>query len=177
VVQLVLNAQQCCLCLTTTAEVIGIGQASIPAGLPLAGEVTNDIAKLATENRTTISTILSRSAPKSFAAIDEIQMELSEVQPAGRQIREQTVTRRLVFPGALMKSKHRFAPCFIDAQRSHEVLLLDFHAVQQQSAQAQFGQIPFEKFVHLPGAHAMNFSLTADFSIVKAFSDSRTVGP
>jgi len=65
---------------------------------------------------------------------------LSEVQAATSQISEQSVTRSLVLTGALMKSKNRFAPRFIDAQRSYEMLLLDLYAVQQQSAQAQFRQ-------------------------------------
>ena len=65
-------------------------------------------------------------------------MQLSEVQPTAGQIREQSLTRSLVLTGTLMKSKNRFTPRFIDAQRSYEVLLLDLHAVQHQSAQAQF---------------------------------------
>src|SRR5215831_7408622 len=115
------------------------------------------LMKLATENRTAVSTILSHSVPQSFAAIDESQMPSSEIQSAAGQIGEQSVTRCLILAGTLMKSKNRFAPHFIDAQRSHEVLLLHLHAVQQQSTQAQFRQISFEKFVHLPGAHHDEF--------------------
>jgi len=48
---------------------------------------------------------------------------VAEIQTAGGQSREQTITRGLVFTGALMKPKDRFAPHFIDAQRSHQVLL------------------------------------------------------
>jgi hypothetical protein len=40
---------------------------------------------------------------------------LPDIQTAGGQSREQTITRGLVFTGALMKPKDRFAPHFIDA--------------------------------------------------------------
>ena len=139
-VQFILNAQQGCLCLLVAAKVVGIGQAAIPARLLFVGEVANDVAalvKLASYNRTSISTILLNSIAQRLAAIDEIQMELSEVQPTAGQIGEQAVARSLILTGALMKAKNRFAPRFIDAQRSYQVLLLDLHAVQQQSAQAQ----------------------------------------
>src|SRR6516164_99678 len=121
--QLVLNAQQGRLCLTITAKVVDIGEAAIPAGLLLIGEVANDVAtlmKLATENRTAISTILSHSVPQRFTAIDDIQMQLSKVQAAAGQIGEQSVARCLILAGPLMKSKNRFAPHFIDAQGRHE---------------------------------------------------------
>src|ERR1043166_5856231 len=73
-VQLVLHPQQGGFCLLVTAKVVGIGQAAIPAGLILVGEVSNDVAtfmKLATENRTTISTILSHSVSQGLVAINE----------------------------------------------------------------------------------------------------------
>src|SRR5215813_5676774 len=156
VVQLVMDPQQSGLGFAIAAEIVGIGQTAVPAGLLFISEMTNDVAtlvKLATENRTAFSTILTDAGTQRLAAVNDIQMQLPEIQTAAGQVREQTITRALVFTGALMKPKNRFAPYFIDAQRSHQVLLLDLDAIQQQNAQAQFRQIPFEKPVHLPGAH------------------------
>src|SRR5437016_11834066 len=72
-------------------------------------------SELAAEKGTSFSTILPHPRPQGLAAVDNIQMELSEVQPAIGQVREQSVACGLVLPGALMKSEDRFTPRFIDA--------------------------------------------------------------
>src|SRR6266700_2412255 len=118
VLQLVLDTQQGRLGLTIATKVVGIGEPAIPTRLVFLGEVTNDIAtlvKLTTENRTVISAMLPHARSQRLGPVNEIQMQLSEVQPAAGQIRQQSVTRGLVLAGALMKSENRFAPRFIDA--------------------------------------------------------------
>ena len=118
VVQFVLEAQQGRLGLAVTAKVVGIGQAAIPTGLLFLSKMPNDVAtlvKLAAEKGTSFSTILPHPRPQGLAAVDNIQMKLSEVQPAIGQVREQSVACGLVLTGALMKSEDRFTPRFIDA--------------------------------------------------------------